>query len=239
MRPPPPATTLFPYTTLFRSSLAERHLGRTGIDYETIAGKGASQIPFNQVPVDKAAEYSCEDSDQTLDVHLALWPKLEQAGKLRSIYELEMQTSEVLYRVERNGVLIDARALAQQSNELGQRILQLEREAHELAGQPFNLGSPKQIGEILFNKQGLPVVKKTASGAPSTDEEVLEKLAEDYPLPAKILEHRSFSKLKGTYTDKLPQMVNPQTGRVHTNSAQAVAVTGRLSSHAPTLQTSP
>jgi DNA polymerase-1 len=221
------------------ASLAERHLGRTGIDYETIAGKGAHQIGFNQVPIDKAAEYSCEDSDQTLDVHLALYPKLERDARLRFIYELEMQSSEVLYRIERNGVLIDARALAQQSNELGQRMMQLEREAHELAGQPFNLGSPKQIGEILFTKQGLPVVKKTASGAPSTDEEVLEKLAEDYPLPAKLIEHRGLSKLKGTYTDKLAQMAHPVTGRVHTHYAQAVAVTGRLSSNDPNLQNIP
>lgn len=221
------------------ASLAERHLGRAGIDYETIAGKGANQIAFNQVPVDKAAEYSCEDSDQTLDVHLALWPKLERDPKLKFIYDLEIQSSEVLYQVERNGVLIDAAELGRQSAELGQRILQLEREAHELAGQPFNLGSPKQIGEILFGKLGLPVKKKTASGAPSTDEEVLEQLAEDYPLPAKLLEHRSLSKLKGTYTDKLPLMVHPQTGRVHTHYAQAVAVTGRLSSNDPNLQNIP
>jgi len=221
------------------ASLAERHLGRTGIDYETITGKGAHQITFNQVPVDKAAEYSCEDSDQTLDVHLALWPKLEQDSKLRFIYDLELHCSEVLYRVERNGVLIDAKGLAQQSHELGQRIVQLEREAHELAGQPFNLGSPKQIGEVFFGKLGLPVVKKTASGAPSTDEEVLEKLAEDFPLPAKVLEHRGLSKLKGTYTDKLPQMTHPRTGRVHTHYAQAVAVTGRLSSNDPNLQNIP
>lgn len=221
------------------ASLAERHLGRTGIDYETVAGKGAHQITFNQVPVDKAAEYSCEDSDQTLDVHLALYPKLERDTKLRFIYDLEMQCSEVLYRIERNGVLVDAQALARQSHELGQRIMQLEREAHELAGQPFNLGSPKQIGEVFFTKMQLPVVKKTASGAPSTDEEVLEKLAEDYPLPAKVLEHRSLSKLKGTYTDKLPQQVHPRTGRVHTHYAQAVAVTGRLSSNEPNLQNIP
>lgn len=221
------------------ASLAERHLGRTGIDYETVAGKGAHQITFNQVPVDKASEYSCEDSDQTLDVHLALWPKLENERKLRFIYDLEMQCSEVLYRIERNGVLVDTQALAQQSHELGQRIMQLEREAHELAGQPFNLGSPKQIGEVFFGKLGLPVVKKTASGAPSTDEEVLEKLAEDYPLPAKVLEHRSLSKLKGTYTDKLPQMKDARTGRVHTHYAQAVAVTGRLSSNDPNLQNIP
>ncbi|HEX6244886.1 MAG TPA: DNA polymerase, partial [Polyangiales bacterium] len=221
------------------ASLAERHLGRTGIDYETIAGKGAHQIGFNQVPVDKAAEYSCEDSDQTLDVHLALWPKLERDSKLKFIYDLEIQSSEVLYRVERNGVLIDPARLAQQSQQLGERMLALEREAHDLAGQPFNLGSPKQIGEVFFTKLGLPVVKKTASGAPSTDEEVLEKLAEDYPLPAKVLEHRSLSKLKGTYTDKLPLQVHPRTGRVHTHYAQAVAVTGRLSSNDPNLQNIP
>ncbi|MFC5499021.1 DNA polymerase I [Caenimonas terrae] len=221
------------------ASLAERHLGRSGIDYETIAGKGAHQIPFAQVSVDKAAEYSCEDSDQTLDVHQVLWPRLQADRKLRFIYELEMKSSEALYRVERNGVLIDAPMLAKQSGELGARILQLEQEAHELAGQPFNLGSPKQIGEVLFTKLGLPVVKKTPSGVPSTDEEVLEKLAEDYPLPAKLLEHRSLSKLKGTYTDKLAQMAHPRTGRVHTHYAQAVAVTGRLSSNDPNLQNIP
>lgn len=221
------------------ASLAERHLGRSGIDYETIAGKGAHQIPFQQVAIDKAAEYSCEDSDQCLDVHLALWPKLERDAKLRFIYDLEIASSETLFRIERNGVLVDVETLARQGHELGQRILKLEQEAHELAGQPFNLGSPKQIGEILFTKQGLPVVRKTASGAPSTDEEVLEKLAEDYPLPAKILEHRSLSKLKGTYVDKLPLMVHPRTGRVHTHYAQAVAVTGRLSSNDPNLQNIP
>jgi len=221
------------------ASLAERHLGRSGIDYEMVAGKGAHQIPFAQVAVDKAAEYSCEDSDQTLDVHLALWPQIQRDEKLRFIYELEMKSSEALYRVERNGVLIDAPTLARQSAELGLRILQLEKEAHDLAGQPFNLGSPKQIGEIFFTKLGLPVVKKTPSGAPSTDEEVLEKLAEDFPLPAKILEHRGLSKLKGTYTDKLALMALPRTGRVHTHYAQAVAVTGRLSSNDPNLQNIP
>jgi DNA polymerase I len=221
------------------ASLAERHLGRSGIDYETITGKGAHQIPFAQVAVDKAAEYSCEDSDQTMDVHLALWPKLESDSKLAFVYALEMDSSEKLYRIERNGVMIDSAMLAKQSTELGQRILQLEKEAHELAGQPFNLGSPKQIGEILFGKLGLPIVKKTASGTPSTDEEVLEKLAEDYPLPAKLLEHRGLSKLKGTYTDKLPQMVLARTGRVHTHYAQAVAITGRLSSNDPNLQNIP
>ncbi len=221
------------------SSLAERHLGRSGITYEELCGKGAQQIPFAQVPIDKAAAYSCEDSDQTLDVHLALWPLLQANDKLRFIYELEMASSEALYRIERNGVLIDGPTLAAQSQELGQRIVTLETQAHELAGQIFNLGSPKQIGEIFFTKLGLPVVKKTATGAPSTDEEVLEKLAEDYPLPAKILEHRSLAKLKGTYTDKLAQLALPRTGRVHTHYAQAVAVTGRLSSNDPNLQNIP
>ena len=225
------------------ASLAERHLGRSGIQYEDLCGKGAHQIPFAQVDVAKAAEYSCEDSDQTLDVHRVLWPRLQadsHPGKgLHFIYELEIASSEALFRVERNGVLIDAPTLARQSAELGARIVQLEAEAHALAGQPFNLGSPKQIGEIFFTKLGLPVVKKTATGAPSTDEEVLEKLAEDYPLPAKILEHRGLSKLKGTYTDKLAQMALPRTGRVHTHYAQAVAVTGRLSSNDPNLQNIP
>jgi DNA polymerase-1 len=221
------------------SSLAERHLGRSGISFEDLCGKGAHQICFDQVDIAKAAEYSCEDSDQTLDVHLVLWPRLQADDKLRFVYELEIASSEALYRIERNGVLIDAPTLAAQSHELGQRIMQLEKEAHELAGQPFNLGSPKQIGEIFFTKLGLPVVKKTPTGAPSTDDEVLQKLAEDFPLPAKILEHRGLSKLKGTYTDKLAQMADPRTGRVHTHYAQAVAVTGRLSSNDPNLQNIP
>ncbi|MBD9392029.1 DNA polymerase I [Acidovorax sp. ACV01] len=221
------------------TSLAERHTGRKGITYEDLCGKGAHQIPFAQVPVDKAAAYSCEDSDQTLDVHNALWPLLQADDKLRFIYELEMQSSEALYRIERNGVLIDAPTLANQSHELGQRILQLETEAYEIAGQPFNLSSPKQLGEIFFDKLGMPVVKKTATGARSTDEEVLEKLAKDYPLPAKLLEHRGLVKLKGTYTDKLAQLALPRTGRVHTHYAQAVAVTGRLSSNDPNLQNIP
>jgi DNA polymerase-1 len=221
------------------ASLAERHLGRSGISFEDLCGKGAHQICFDQVDIAKAAQYSCEDSDMTLDVHLALWPQLQADDKLRFIYELEIASSEALYRIERNGVLIDAPTLAAQSHQLGQRILQLETEAQELAGQPFNLSSPKQIGEIFFTKLGLPVVKKTATGAPSTDEEVLEKLAEDYPLPAKILEHRGLAKLKGTYTDKLAQLAHPRTGRVHTHYAQAVAVTGRLSSNDPNLQNIP
>ena len=221
------------------ASLAERHVGRKGLSYEDLCGKGAHQISFSQVDVARATEYSCEDSDMTLDVHHVLWPRLQADDKLRFIYELEIQSSEALYRIERNGVLIDAPTLAAQSHALGQRIVQLETEAYDIAGQPFNLASPKQLGEIFFDKLGLPVIKKTATGARSTDEEVLEKLAEDYPLPAKILEHRSLSKLKGTYTDKLAQMAVPRTGRVHTHYAQAVAVTGRLSSNDPNLQNIP
>lgn len=221
------------------TSLALRHVNRTGISYEDLCGKGKSQIPFAQVPVDKAAAYSCEDSDQTLDVHSVLWPQIQAHPGLLHIYELEIATSEALFRIERNGVRIDAGELARQSNDLGARIMQLEQEAYEIAGQPFNLASPKQLGEIFFDKLGMPVVKKTATGARSTDEEVLEKLAEDYPLPAKLLEHRSLSKLKGTYTDKLAQMALPRTGRVHTHYAQAVAVTGRLSSNDPNLQNIP
>ena len=220
-------------------SLAQRHLGLQGLSYEELCGKGAHAISFAQVDLERAARYSCEDADFTLRVHQVLWPRLQQSTELTRIYRLEIESSESLYRMERNGVLIDAQALAQQSHELGQRILELERQAHDLAGQPFNLGSPKQIGEIFFTKLGLPVVKKTATGAPSTDEEVLEKLAEDYPLPKVILEHRSLSKLKGTYTDKLAALAHPSDGRVHTHYAQAVAVTGRLSSNEPNLQNIP
>jgi len=221
-------------------SLAMRHLGRKGLSYEDVCGKGASQIPFSQVDVARATQYAGEDSEMTLQVHQALWPRLEAEPRLLDVYRrIEMPVSGLLRRIERQGVLIDPEVLAVQSQQLGERMVALEREAHELAGQPFNMGSPKQIGEILFGKLGLPVVKKTASGAPSTDEEVLAKLAEDYPLPAKLLEHRSLAKLKGTYTDKLPLMVNPGTGRVHTNYGQAVAVTGRLSSNEPNLQNIP
>ena len=221
------------------TSLALRHLGRGGTTYEDLCGKGVHQIPFAQVDVAQAAAYAAEDADQTMAVHAVLWPQLQADDKLRAVYELEMATSEALFRIERNGVLIDAPMLAAQSHELGQRILQLEQDAYAIAGQPFNLASPKQLGEIFFDKLGLPVIKKTATGARSTDEEVLEKLAEDYPLPAKLLEHRSLSKLKGTYTDKLAQLALPRTGRVHTHYAQAVAVTGRLSSNEPNLQNIP
>ncbi len=220
-------------------SLAERHLSSKGLSYEDLCGKGASQIPFAQVEVERASRYACEDADMTQEVHQALWPRLQADEKLRQVYQLEIATSEALFRIELNGVLIDAATLARQSHELGQRNVQLESEAYEIAGQPFNLNSPKQLGEIFFDKLGLPVIKKTATGARSTDEEVLEKLAEDYPLPARILEHRSLSKLKGTYTDKLAGLAHPRTGRVHTNYAQAVAVTGRLSSNEPNLQNIP
>ncbi len=221
-------------------SLADRHLGRKGLSYEDLCGKGVNQISFAQVEVSRAAEYSGEDSEMTLHVHQQLWPQVQADAGLRFVYEkIELPVSTILQRIERHGVLIDAQVLARQSHELGERLLALEQEAYNIAGQPFNLGSPKQIGDILFTKLGLPVKKKTATGAASTDEEVLQELAADYPLPARILEHRSLSKLKGTYTDKLPLMVNPRTGRVHTNYAQAVAVTGRLSSNDPNLQNIP
>jgi DNA polymerase-1 len=222
------------------ASLAQRHLDRKGLDYEDLCGKGAKQIPFSQVDIERAALYSGEDSEMTLQVHQTLYPRLAANPGMRFVYEaIEMPASAVLGRIERHGVLIDSARLAEQSRLLAERMMALENEAYEIAGQPFNLGSPKQIGEILFGKLGLPVAKKTASGAPSTDESVLEKLALDYPLPAKLLEHRGLSKLKGTYTDKLPQMINPETGRVHTHYAQAVAITGRLSSNDPNLQNIP
>ena len=221
-------------------SLAFRHLGRTALTYEEVCGKGVGQIPFAQVSVERATAYSAEKADMALHVHQALAPQIEAEPGLADVYRrIEMPASAVLARMERAGVLIDSTLLAAQSRELAERMLALEAEAFELAGQPFNLGSPKQIGEILFGKLGLPVGRKTASGAPSTDEEVLAELAKDYPLPARLLEHRSLSKLKGTYTDKLPLMVNPATGRVHTTYAQAVAVTGRLSSNDPNLQNIP
>ncbi|MEN9627965.1 MAG: polymerase PolA, partial [Pseudomonadota bacterium] len=221
-------------------SLAERHLNRKGLSYEELCGKGASQIPFSQVDIARATQYSGEDSEMTMQVHQTLWPQLLEEPKLRHVYQrIELPVATILERIERNGVLIDAAVLARQSQELAERMVAAEQQAYEIAGQPFNLGSPKQIGEILFGRLGLPVKKRTASGAPSTDEEVLQELAADFPLPARILEHRSLAKLKGTYTDKLPLMVNPATGRVHTNYAQAVAVTGRLSSNDPNLQNIP
>lgn len=221
-------------------SLALRHLARPTIAYEDVCGKGAKQIGFEEVALDRATEYSAEDAEVTLAVHGALWPQLVAEPGSRYVYEaIEMPVSRVLFTMERNGVLIDPQRLRAQSAELAQRIAQLEQEAHALAGQPFNLASPKQVGEVLFGLLGLPVRKKTASGTPSTDEEVLEKLAEDYPLPRKLLEHRGLSKLRSTYCDKLPAMVNAATGRVHTTYGQAIAITGRLASSDPNLQNIP
>ncbi|MGB7194268.1 MAG: DNA polymerase I [Collimonas pratensis] len=221
-------------------SLALRHLNHQTITFQEVCGKGASQIGFDEVEIGRATEYAAEDADITLQLHLTMWPHIADDAKLRFIYEkIEVPTSVVLQKIERNGVLIDASLLATQSNELGKRMLEIEQQAYDLAGQPFNLSSPKQLGEILFEKLKLPVVKKTPSGSPSTDEEVLQKLAEDYPLPKVLLDYRSLSKLKSTYTDKLPKMVNADTGRVHTNYAQAVAVTGRLASNDPNLQNIP
>ncbi|CAG9186518.1 DNA polymerase I [Cupriavidus pinatubonensis] len=221
-------------------SLAERLLNLKTITYEEVCGKGASQIGFDQIDLARATEYAAEDADVTLRLHRKMFPQVSAAAGLRRVYEeIEIPVSVVLQKIERNGVLIDAERLAAQSAELGQRMLSLEQAAYEAAGQPFNLGSPKQIGEILFNQMKLPVVKKTASGAPSTDEEVLQKLAEDYPLPKLLLDYRGLAKLKSTYTDKLPKMVNPNTGRVHTSYGQATAVTGRLASTEPNLQNIP
>ncbi|HHL4079857.1 MULTISPECIES: DNA polymerase I [Burkholderia] len=221
-------------------SLALRHLGVKTIKYEDVAGKGAKQIGFDEVALAQAAEYAAEDADITLQLHHALYPQVAREPGLERVYrEIEMPVSLVLRKMERTGVLIDDARLHAQSTEIATRLIELEGEAYELAGGEFNLGSPKQIGQIFFEKLQLPVVKKTPSGAPSTDEEVLQKLAEDYPLPKLLLEHRGLSKLKSTYTDKLPRMVNPATGRVHTNYAQAVAVTGRLASNDPNLQNIP
>jgi DNA polymerase-1 len=221
-------------------SLVQRHLGRDDtLSYEQVCGKGARAITFDQVDLELATRYSGEDADLCLQVHQRLWPHIQADAGLARIYALEIQVSDVLQRMERAGVLIDADALRAQSGQIGARLRELEQRAFELAGGPFNLGSPRQIGEVLFGKLQLPVQKKTTGGAPSTDEEVLEKLAEDYPLPRVILDHRGLSKLRSTYTEKLPQMVDADTGRVHTNYAQAVAVTGRLASNEPNLQNIP
>ncbi|KWH62984.1 DNA polymerase I [Burkholderia anthina] len=221
-------------------SLALRHLGVKTIKYEDVAGKGAKQIGFDEVALDQAAAYAAEDADITLQLHHAMYPQVAREPGLERVYrDIEMPVSLVLRKMERTGVLIDDAQLQAQSSEIATRLIELEGQAYELAGGEFNLGSPKQIGQIFFEKLQLPVVKKTPSGAPSTDEEVLQKLAEDYPLPKVLLEHRGLSKLKSTYTDKLPRMVNPVTGRVHTNYAQAVAVTGRLASNDPNLQNIP
>ena len=215
-----------------------RHLGLKTIPYTDVVGKGAKQIGFDQVDINTATQYAAEDADITLQLHQFFTPQL--TGKLSEVYRnIELPVREVLFKMERNGVLLDAAMLGRQSHELGLRLNEIEKQAFETAGQPFNLGSPKQLQEILFDKLGLPAKKKTATGARSTDEEVLQELALDYPLPKIILEHRSLAKLKSTYTDKLPQMVNRHTGRVHTSYSQAVAVTGRLASSDPNLQNIP
>lgn len=221
-------------------TLARRHLGLSTIPYEALCGKGASQICFNQVAVAEATAYAAEDADITLRIAERLLPRLAAAPGLEHTYrQLELPVEQVLFTMEQNGVLIDNQRLADQSHALGERMLALESEAHALAGQSFNLNSPKQLADILFTQQGLPVKKKTASGTPSTDEEVLSELALDFPLPRLLLEYRGIAKLKNTYCDKLPQRINPGTGRVHTHYAQTTAVTGRLASSDPNLQNIP
>jgi len=221
-------------------ALSERHLGIKTISFEEVAGKGAKQVSFNQVTVEVAAEYAAEDADITLQLHEAMYPQISADAKLEYIYsQIEMPVSDILFTIERNGVLIDANMLNAQSNEIGMKLVALENQAYELAGQPFNLGSPKQLQEILFGKLGIKPLKKTPSGTPSTDEDVLQELALDHPLPKVLLEYRGLAKLKSTYTDKLPRMINPATGRVHTSYNQAVAITGRLASSDPNLQNIP
>ena len=221
-------------------TMALKYLGQRTIHFEDIAGKGVKQLTFNQVPIEQAAPYAAEDAEVTLRLHQLLSEKLEQEPALSQLYrELEIPLVNVLSRIERNGALVCRDTLAAHSQELGERILALESQAHELAGGPFNLGSPKQLGEILFNQLELPVLRKTPKGAPSTAEDVLAELALDYPLPAVLMEYRGLSKLKSTYTDKLPEMIDPRTGRVHTSYHQAVTATGRLSSSDPNLQNIP
>lgn len=221
-------------------TLALSHLGQRTISFEEVAGKGAKQLTFNQVPIEQAAPYAAEDAEVTWRLHGVLSDRLQQIESLSRLYrELEIPLVPVLSRIERNGALVCRDTLASHSQQLGQRMLALEARAHELAGGPFNLGSPKQLGEILFNQLELPVLKKTPKGAPSTAEEVLAELALDYPLPAVLMEYRSLSKLKSTYTDKLPEMIDVRTGRVHTSYHQAVTATGRLSSSDPNLQNIP
>lgn len=221
-------------------SLALKYLGRKTIHFEDIAGKGAKQLTFNQIKLEEAGPYAAEDADITLCLHEALWPKLQEQGRLPEVFtDIEIPLVPVLSQVERTGALLSQPMLHEQSAQLGKRLDELQAQAHELAGEPFNLGSPKQLGAILFEKLELPVIKKTPKGAPSTAEDVLVELALDYPLPRLLLEHRTLSKLKSTYTDKLPEMINPTTGRVHTSYHQAVAATGRLSSSDPNLQNIP
>ncbi|MDG1065310.1 MAG: DNA polymerase I [Luminiphilus sp.] len=221
-------------------TLALKYLGEKTTHFEEVAGKGAKQITFNAVALEQAAPYAAEDAAVTLKLHRTLWPKLEGEARLSSLYrDIELPLVPILSRIERNGARVDRQLLADQSHELGERLATLEQSAHDLAGQAFNLGSPKQLGEILFQKLELPVLKKTPKGAPSTAEDVLAELALDYPLPAVLMEYRSLSKLRSTYTDRLPDMIDPGTGRVHTSYHQAVTATGRLSSSDPNLQNIP
>ncbi|MEO0435551.1 MAG: DNA polymerase I [Pseudomonadota bacterium] len=221
-------------------TLAMRYLDRSTTHFEDVAGKGAKQITFDQVAIEEASPYAAEDAEVTLALHQTLWPKLSAEPKLNAVFtEIELPLVSVLSKMERCGALLDEGRLWDQSRELGQRLQALEAEAHDLAGQVFNLGSPKQLGEVLFEKLQIPVLKKTPKGAPSTAEDVLQELALDYPLPRLLLEHRSLSKLKGTYTDKLPGLINSETGRIHTSYHQAVTATGRLSSSDPNLQNIP
>ena len=221
-------------------STVEKYLGITTIRFEDVCGKGAKQITFNQVDVDRATEYAAEDSDVTLQLHQALWPQLESLPRLKDLYDsIEQPLVPVLFRMERSGVLVDRELLRKQSSELAARMLELQAQAHLEAGGVFNVDSPKQLQEILFGKLGIPVIRKTPKGQPSTAEDVLEELAASYPLPRLILEYRGIAKLKSTYTDKLPEQINQETGRIHTSYHQAVAATGRLSSSDPNLQNIP
>lgn len=221
-------------------SLALKYLGEKTIHFEDVAGKGAKQLTFNQIAIEEAAPYAAEDADITLRLHQVLWPKVEESKGLERVFnELEIPLVSVLSRIERNGAVVSANLLHKQTQELGTRLKEIEQQAYDLAGEEFNLASPKQLGHILFEKLNIPVLKKTAKGAPSTKEEVLQELALDYPLPKILLEHRTLSKLKSTYTDKLPTMINASTGRIHTSYHQAVTATGRLSSSDPNLQNIP
>lgn len=221
-------------------SLALKYLGRKTISFEEIAGKGAKQLTFNQVGLHEASRYAAEDADVTLRLHQTLWPKLEKEGRLPEVFrDIELPLVTVLSRIERNGTYVDATLLKHQSQFLAKRMAELQEKAFEIAGQEFNLASPKQLGEILYEKLEIPVIKKTPKGAPSTAEAVLQELALEYPLPQVIMDYRGVAKLKNTYTDKLPELINQRTGRVHTSYHQAVAATGRLSSSDPNLQNIP
>lgn len=220
--------------------LAQNYLDYKTVTFEELAGKGVKQLSFNQLKIEDAGHYAAEDADITLRLHQFFWPQLEKIESLKNVFEnIEMPLVPVLSRIERNGALVDAKLLGKHSIELGERLTQLERKAYEIAGQEFNLSSPKQLGAILFEQQKLPVIKKTPTGTPSTAEEVLQELALDYPLPKVLMEYRGLAKLKSTYTDKLPLVINPRTGRIHTSYHQAVAATGRLSSQDPNLQNIP